>query len=92
MDGNLKLPFWLTFSGVALIVSVGASYLYLVQKSPLKFEETDFDKNGLVTFSELTYASSYGTRPMTENNARCIEYYALKDGLRLKLVCNEHGR
>ena len=91
MHDKFKLPFWLTLFGVLFVVSVGASYLFLVQKSPLKFQETDFDNNGLVTFSELYYANSYGTRPITVSNTSCIEYYALKDGLRLKLVCNENA-
>ena len=91
MHEKFKLPFWLTFCGVVIVVSVGTSYLYLVQRSALKFQDADFDENGLVTFSELYYASSYGTRRITENNTSCIEYYALKDGLRLKLVCNENA-
>ncbi len=85
---RFRLPFWLTSFGVVLIVSVGASYLYLVGKSPLAFDELDFDRNGLVTFDELVYASSYGTRRVTENGVGCVEYYALKDGLRLKLACD----
>ena len=83
-----KLAFWLTSLGIALIVSVGASYLYLLRKSPLAFDELDFDQNGFVTFGELAYSSSYRTREVTENGVRCIEYYALKDGLRLKLACH----
>jgi len=92
MKRRSKLAFWLAFSGVVLIVSVGASYLYLIKKSPLAFDEMDFDQNGFVTFSELDYASSYGTRQVTENDMSCIEYYALKDGLRLKVVCNGNER
>jgi hypothetical protein len=89
MERTFKLAFWLTFSGVVLIVVGGASYLYLIWKSPLEFNEMDFDNNGFVTFSELYYASSYETRKITENGMNCIEYYALKDGFRLKLICTE---
>lgn len=88
----MKLPFWLTLFGVVLIVFIGTSYLYLIDKSPLTFDEMDFDQNGFVTFSELWYASSYGTRRVTEHGMSCSEYYALEDGLRLKLVCEAKER
>ena len=80
--------FWLTLSGVSLVVSIGASYLLLVRTSPLAFHEMDFDENGFVTFFELAYANSYGTRRITEHERSCTEYYARKDGLRLKIVCD----
>ena len=88
MTGRSKLAFWLALSGVSLIVVIGASYIRLVRTSPLTFEAMDFDRNGFVTFSELVYVNAYGTRQVTENGETCTEYYALKDGLRLKIVCN----
>ena len=88
MIGNSKLVFWLPLSGVSLIVVVGASYIRLVGTSPLTFDPIDFDRDGSVTFSELVYANAYGTRQVTENSRTCTEYYALKDGLWLKIVCN----
>ncbi len=88
MSRKSKLVFWLTLSGVSAIVAAGASYLYLTQKSPLTFGKMDFDQNGFVTFSELIYASSYGTRQVTENDMSCTEYYALKDGAKLKVICD----
>ena len=83
-----RIVFWLTFSGVSVVVLIGASYLYLVRTSPLAFHEMDFDENGFVTFFELAYANSYGTRRITEHERSCTEYYALEDGLRLKIVCD----
>ena len=87
-----RITFWLTLSGVSLIVAVGASYLHLVGTSPLAFEEMDFDENGFVTFFELAYANSYGTRRITEHEKTCTEYYALKDGSQLKIICNGDER
>ncbi len=83
-----RTAFWLTFLGVFLVVLVGASYLHLVERSPLAFHEMDFDDNGFVTFFELWYANSYATRRMTEHQRNCTEYYAREDGLRLKIVCD----
>ena len=85
-----KLAFWLTLLGVSLVVLVGASYLYLVSRSPLAFNEMDFDSNGFVTFYELVYANAYGTRKITTHDGACTEYYALRDGLPLKIICNGH--
>ena len=68
---------------------VFVTYFYLVQKSPLQFHEMDFNQNGYVTFFELIYANSYGTRKVTIDNVPCIEYYALTDNVRLKLECNK---
>jgi len=83
-----KLIFWLTLSGMTIIVIIFSTYFYLVEKSPLTFQEMDFNKNGYVTFFELIYANSYGTREISMGDTSCIEYYALKDGARLKLECS----
>ena len=92
MFGRNKLAFWLTLSGVALVVAVGASYLHLVARSPLAFDEMDFDDNGFVTLYELIYANAYATRQIADKERTCTEYYALQDGLRLKVVCNSDER
>lgn len=83
-----RLAFWLTVAGLIVIVTVSAGYLYLITKSPLSFDETDFDNSGYVTLSELFYASSYGVRALKIGARNCVEYYSLKDGLRLKLECD----
>lgn len=87
-----RITFWLTLLGVSLIVAVGASYLHLVGTSPLAFHEMDFDENGFVTFSELVYANSYATRHITGHDRSCTEYYALKDGSQLKIICDGDER
>lgn len=88
MKRYFNVTFWLTFSGIALIILVTASYLYLIEKSPLEFDEMDFDNNGFVTFCELISANIDGTPNVSENDGKCMEYYALKVGLMLKRVCN----
>ena len=70
-----------------IIALIFVAYLYLVEKSPLTFQQMDFDQNGYVTFFELNYANSYGTREISMGDISCIEYYALKDGVKLKLEC-----
>tara|TARA_B100000809_G_scaffold249203_1_gene280221 strand:- start:59 stop:211 length:153 start_codon:yes stop_codon:yes gene_type:complete len=49
----------------------------------------DLDNNGFVTSGEADYVSSSGERDITVNGEKCIEYYAYKDGLPVKVVCSE---
>lgn len=88
MNHTHRLAFWLTIIGLLVILTVSSAYLFLITKSPLSFEEMDFNNSGYVTFSELNYANSYGTRELRENDKICTEFFALKDGLRIKLKCN----
>ena len=75
---------------VVFIVFLGywGLFLYFVSKSPLTYEELDLNENGNVSFFEVEYASSYGRRKIHKDGKECIEYYAQKDGLTLKVECN----
>jgi hypothetical protein len=53
----------------------------------MSFEEVDRNRDGAVSFIEASYVSSSGTREVQQDGRRCVEYYALKDGLPLKIVC-----
>ena len=66
-----------------------ASYLWFIYSSPLNMSEMDLNNNGWVSFSEADYSASYGIREIQVNNESCIEYFAYKDGLPLKVTCNE---
>jgi len=57
--------------GVLIVIVIPAVYLYLLTKSPLSFEEMDFDDNGYVTFSELIYANSYCHRLVLNGQVIC---------------------
>ncbi len=59
--------------GVMIVIVIPALYLYLLSKSPLSFEEMDFDDNGIVTFSELIYANSYCVREIQQDQVICKE-------------------
>ena len=59
--------------GVTIVVAIPALYLFLLMKSPVSFEEMDFDDNGIVTFSELIYANSYCDRVIPKNQVICEE-------------------
>ena len=75
---------------VIAIVGLGAYsgvLFYLISKSPLTYKEIDLNNNGIVSGSEAEYASNYGGRRIYKNGKECIEFYAQKDGLTLKVVC-----
>ena len=77
----------LTTLGLVIVVIPAVVYLYLLTKSPLSFKEMDFNDNGIVTFSELMYASSYGVRVIQKDERFCEEYYSLNDGKILRADC-----
>jgi hypothetical protein len=55
--------------------------------SPMSFAETDLDRNGRVSWAEADYVCNFGQREVRSGGKACTEYYALKDGLPLKIVC-----
>ena len=59
----------------------------MVYSSPLSYAEMDINHDGKVEFFEVDYASSFGERPVERAGLKCIEYFAYKDGLPLKVVC-----
>jgi|GEM_PF-844152 len=74
-----------------IILVISTSYIglsgYLIYNSPLKYAEMDLDGDGAVSFSEIEYSANYGVREVESHEGKCLEYYALKDGLTLKTVC-----
>lgn len=78
----------LTTLGLIIVLGPAALYLHLLTKSPLTFAETDFNGNGIVTFSELMYASSYGVRVIQKGEMSCKEYFSSRDGLILSIDCD----
>lgn len=77
---------------VALGGSAAAYWAYfgwMVYISPLTYAEMDLNYDGKVEFFEADYPSSYGEREVLKNDRKCLEYFAYKDGLSLKVVCQK---
>ncbi len=72
---------------VGAFASGRAWYWLLCLPLPMTFAEVDRNRDGVVSFIEASYVSSSGTREVQQDGRRCVEYYALKDGLPLKVVC-----
>jgi hypothetical protein len=74
-------------AAIGLVGGYGAIFGWMVYTSPLSYAEMDINHDGKVEFSEADYASSYGERAIEKEGLTCIEYFAYKDGLPLKVVC-----
>ncbi|THB69513.1 MAG: hypothetical protein D6B28_11080 [Gammaproteobacteria bacterium] len=73
---------------ISFVLTGLALYLILLYGLPFTHDEMDMNSNGIVGLSELSYFFDYDTRPIILNNKECTEYFALKDGLQLKIACN----
>ena len=72
---------------IVMFVIYWAAFGFFVWRAPLPYVSLDFNRNGSVELFEVMYAAEYGTRPVIVNGKRCMEYFALKDGFTLKVVC-----
>lgn len=73
-----------------IILLLLAFPVVLVAKLPFTYSEMDLNSNGILGFSEVMYFAEYNTKEVKEGKKQCTEYYALKDGLPLKVICSEY--
>lgn len=74
-------------TGMLLVALYGIAFSWLVYAAPMPYRELDRNHDGEVSFDEASYAASFGKRTIQVNGQHCIEYFAYKDGLSLKMVC-----
>jgi hypothetical protein len=74
---------------VGLVGGCWVLFGWMVYTSQLPYAEMDINHDGKVEFFEAAYVSSYGELPIEKGGLKCIEYFAYKDGLPLKVVCSE---
>ena len=55
------------------------------------WQEMDWEQRGKTSIGDFFAASDIGKREVMQNGAKCIEYYAYKDGLPIKTVCSKAG-
>lgn len=79
---------------VAIIIAMAAFLLVgdgwhsvLCHGKPITASDADLNRDGHVTFTEASYACDGGTRAVEQDGEQCVEYYAYKDGLPIKVVC-----
>jgi ABC-type antimicrobial peptide transport system permease subunit len=76
--------------GLAILVLL-AGYLALRSIGSLKkgygWAEMDWNQDGRTSISEFLASSDIGRRAAHRDGQECVEYYAYKDGLPVKVVC-----
>lgn len=79
-----------------LLLTIGAlviGYLLLCGIGGLwhgySWQEMDWNQDGNTSLSEFFAASDIGKREVAADGKKCIEYYAYKDGLAVKMVCQK---
>ena len=53
------------------------------------FELMDLNDDGFVSPAEYLRSTGLGHRPETEREGHCTEIFLLKDGLPIKVICEE---
>ena len=49
--------------------------------------DRDWNADGETTLAEFFAAADVGARPLTRDHQRCTEYFSLKDGVTIRIVC-----
>lgn len=80
-----KLLVWLS---LGVIFTVGILGVLLVL-SGFPFKYMDLNDSGFVSFGEAIRTLDLGVRETTDEGDTCIEIFSLKDGLPIKLVCDD---
>lgn len=68
--------------GVAVIASLEKGYAWA---------DMDWDGDGRTSVREFLQSADIGVRETQPGGRPCREYYALKDGLPVRLVCEQAG-
>ncbi len=81
---------------VLFVAAIGVLLVaYLVLRAIASFnqgyswKEMDWQQRGHTSIIDFFVASDIGKREAVQNGQKCIEYYAFKDGLPVKMVCPE---
>jgi hypothetical protein len=74
---------------LAPAIAYAGFYLSCLFDSRFTFRDMDLNNDGFVSPAEADYVSSSGAREVVLNGKHCIEYYAYKDGLTVKVLCGD---
>jgi hypothetical protein len=84
---------YLRLTGAAIACLLGAYFTFLsirASRSGLSWREMDFNHDGSTSVREFLEGADVGTRSTSRNGRACTEYFLLKDGMPVKLVCPAH--
>lgn len=74
-------------AGLCLAVVYFATLGVLALRSGLSWREMDFDHSGTTSIGEFFTAADVGTRPVRRDGQACTEFFLLKDGSPVKVLC-----
>ena len=82
-----KTLFGLTCAIVALPLTYLAFIVFGALEHGYRWSEMDWDADGKTTLSEFLAAADVGKREAISGLKGCIEYYAYKDGMPVRIDC-----
>ena len=78
----------LVLTGIAVwIIGLGVFIASASLRQGYNWDEMDWNDDGSTSISEFLRSSAVGKRTGSENAVACLEYYSMKDGLPIKIVC-----
>lgn len=89
MSSNIKKIILVTI----VILFFGLAYfsfrVFIGYRNGYDYEEMDWNQDGRTSIAEIIDSSDVGTRQTIVNGVQCMEYFAYKDGLPIKVICQK---
>ena len=79
-------------ASVVLIALVGAYLVIRIVASLMQgysWHEMDWRQRGSTSIGDFFAASDIGKREIDQEGKKCVEYFSVKDGLPVKVVCSK---
>lgn len=77
----------LAYAGIIVVVLWVGLLAWGSWRQGFDWDEMDWNKDGSTSISEFLKSADVGKRPISKNDVDCMEYYSLKDGMPIKIVC-----
>lgn len=84
MDRSLR---FLVLVAAVIFLGYWGMFGWMIYRSPVPYDAIDRNHDGSVSFTEADYVSSFGVHTIYHQGEKCVEYFAYKDGLPLKVDC-----
>ena len=85
--GKINHPALVISSICLLVVAYFAFRAISSLNQGYSWQEMDWHQRGKTSLSDFFSASDIGKREIIKDNKKCVEYYAYKDGLTIKIAC-----
>ena len=76
---------------IAAVLLIFATYfavrIFAGYNSGYQYEVMDWNQDGRISITEIIESGDVGSRTKLVDGVECVEYFAYKDGLPIKVVC-----